>query len=215
METFRTGCEGRVTRISTAVFWIFGKPIGGMIGVKPKNVDSITALISTLVLVCVPFGRGKFALDWPAIRGIPWSVLILLGGSFALAGAVGGSGLNRILTDAMSGMQDWPMLPAFLGVGFVSVFVSAVASNTATTVMMMQLLRCIFPQDTAVPFMGTSAVAASCDFMLPAGTPPNAIVFGSGYVSIPRMMKTGFLLDVSAAVLAGLWGFFGLRFILG
>ncbi len=61
----------------------------------------------------------------------------------------------------------------------------------------------------------TATLAASCDFMLPAGTPPNAIVFGSGYLTIPRMVRIGFLLDLSAAVILAIWGATGIRWILG
>ena len=200
----------------TAVLWLAGRPLAGLLlgQESSKMMDAITAMTAALLLVVIPIGRGVFALEWAGIRKIPWSVILLLGGSFAMAGMVDGSGLNVNLSNSLSEIQTWPPLFAFLGVAFTAVFVSAIASNTATAVLMMQILKTLFGE-SALPYMGTAAVAGSCDFMLPAGTPPNAIVFGSGYVSIPRMMRTGFVLDVVAALLAGLWGFVALRFILG
>jgi sodium-dependent dicarboxylate transporter 2/3/5 len=109
----------------------------------------------------------------------------------------------------LAGLARLPLPVQFLIVAAATVALSAAASNTATTTLMMTILR-----PFGVPLMATSAIAASCDFALPAGTPPNAVIFGSGYVTVPRMMKVGALLDLVAAVVAGLWGWLGVRWLL-
>jgi sodium-dependent dicarboxylate transporter 2/3/5 len=92
-----------------------------------------------------------------------------------------------------------------LAVSLVTVGVTAVASNTATVGVMLPLLRNAVAPTQLTTVLFASTISASCDFALPAGTPPNAIVFGSGYVSFRQMARTGLVLDVIAALLAALW----------
>ncbi len=128
------------------------------------------------------------------MKRIPWGTLLLLGGSFALASGIEGSGLSAWLgkqLHAMAGWSDWQQL---LGVSIATVWLSGIASNTATINVMLNVLPPSFP------LLAASTLAASCDFALPAGTPPNAIVFGSGYVRMPTMMKVGIGLDLLAAL---------------
>jgi sodium-dependent dicarboxylate transporter 2/3/5 len=124
------------------------------------------------------------------------------------------SGLVSILSERMRVVAELPPVLAFLAVSTASVLVSAVASNTATTTLFMGLIAGIFPGPARVPMMASAAIAASCDFMLPAGTPPNAVVFGSGYVTVREMIRSGSVLDLFAAILAGLWGYFGVSALL-
>jgi solute carrier family 13 (sodium-dependent dicarboxylate transporter), member 2/3/5 len=95
-----------------------------------------------------------------------------------------------------------------------SVGLSAVASNTATTAVMLTVLKDAVDPALMPTILFSATLAASCDFALPAGTPPNAIVFGSGYVTIPQMAKTGVVLDLIAACIAAVWCFFIVRIVL-
>ena len=200
----------------TAGLWIAGKPLSEAMGFSGSTpFDASVAMGASALLFLVPLGRGRRALDLEAVRRIPFSVLLLLGGSFAMAEGIGASGLVEVMSGRMAALASWPPLLAFLAVSGATVALSAVASNTATTTLMMGVLRGAFPGEIAVPVMATSAIAASCDFMLPAGTPPNAVVFGSGYVSVRSMVRVGAFLDLLAAVLAGLWGWFGVRVLRG
>jgi sodium-dependent dicarboxylate transporter 2/3/5 len=128
-----------------------------------------------------------------------------LGGGFSMAAAVQGSGLSLWAASQLEVVRGMPAFQQVLLASVVTVAVSAVASNTATIAIMLVVLK-----DAAAPaalntVLFAATIASSCDFALPAGTPPNAIVFGSGYVTIPRMARTGALLDLGAALLAGVW----------
>ncbi len=188
---------------ATAGMWIAGQPLSRWLTLKGPQMDAITGMSAATVLVA---GR---ALDWASIRRVPWSVLLLLAGSFAMAEGVTMSGFVDTMSGKLAGVAAWDPLLKFMLVAVATVGLSAAASNTATTTLMMTVLR-----PFGVPYMGTAAIAASCDFALPAGTPPNAVIFGSGYVTVPRMMRVGVLLDLAAAALAGLWGWLALQHIL-
>jgi len=188
--------------VATAGCWVAGQPLSAYFKLRGPQMDAITGMTAAAILVA---GR---ALDWASIRRIPWGVLLLLGGSFAMADGVGMSGFVDTMSRQLAVVTTWPPLVVFFAVSFATVALSAAASNTATTTLMMTVLR-----PFGVPVMATSAIAASCDFALPAGTPPNAVIFGSGYVTVPRMIRVGAALDVAAAVVCALWGFAGLRLI--
>ena len=95
-----------------------------------------------------------------------------------------------------------------LGTNTATVFLSAVASNSATVNVMLNVLP------RSLPLLFSAAIAASCDFMLPAGTPPNAIVFGSGYIRLPVMIRNGFVLDVLAVLAATLYALTWMSWVL-
>jgi sodium-dependent dicarboxylate transporter 2/3/5 len=170
-------------------------------------------MLAALVLLAWPVGRTR-ALTPRSVLRIPFGTLVLLGGSLSMAAGIEASGLGRWLGAALAGVHDWPLLAQVLGASVVTVGLSAVASNMATTAVMLPVLSgAVVPADaTTVLFAAT--IAASCDFALPAGTPPNAIVFASGYVTIPRMARIGARLDLGAALLAGLWCFLVVRHVL-
>ena len=186
-----------------AAAWIGGPLLAKAFGIRGTQMDALTAMLAAAALLA---GR---AVDGPALRRVPWSVLLLFGGSFAMAEGIGASGFVDTMSRTLAGVAAWPPLAVSLTVAAVTVAVTAAASNTAATTLMMTVL-----QPLGLSAMATSTIAASCDFALPAGTPPNAIVFASGYVTVPRMMKVGIPLDVAGALLAGLWGYFGVRWIL-
>ena len=95
-----------------------------------------------------------------------------------------------------------------------TVALSAVASNTATIAVMLVVLKDAVAPEMMTTVLFAATIACSCDFALPAGTPPNAIVFGSGYVTIPRMARTGVVLDLLAALLAAGWCWVIVRIVL-
>jgi sodium-dependent dicarboxylate transporter 2/3/5 len=186
--------------LAAALLWIAGdairRPLGPLVpelwaGFKfqGKHYEATVAMLAALSL----FAMG--AVSQRALRRVPWSTLLLLGGSFAMAAGIEGSGLSRWIALQFDGVAGMP-LAAQVGIATGgTVALSAVASNTATVNVALNVLPPV------MPVLAATAMAASCDFMLPAGTPPNAIVFGSGAVRLPVMMKTGFFLDVLAIVL--------------
>ena len=195
--------------LATAALWIAGKPLTDWVRERlpaagSGHVEGGIAVAAALALLALRPG-GQALLHPRSLRKVPWEALILLGGGFALAAGVQASGLSRAMAERLHILGDLPPFSQVLLASLVTVAISAVASNTATITIMLVVLR-----DTVAPgilptVLFASTIAASCDFALPAGTPPNAIVFGSGYVTIPRMARTGAVLDLLAALLAAAW----------
>ena len=196
-----------------AVLWIFGDPLRALLAppvarafdgfkLAGKHYEAGVAVVGALVLMAV--GRLSFA----ALRRVPWDTLLLLGGGFALAAGIEASGLSAWLITRLSGLESLPGAAQHAVVASATILLSAIASNTATVNVMLNVLP------AARPLLAVSTFASSCDFALPAGTPPNAIVFGSGYVRLPVMMKAGLLLDVLAAALLTVYGFAWVRWVL-
>jgi sodium-dependent dicarboxylate transporter 2/3/5 len=201
------------------LLWIFNAPLRSMLHVeahiKPDQWDASAALLAGLILFATS------TIGAPALKRLPWDVLILLGGSFALADIVKESGLSTWMAHRMSGAVALHPLALMVLFTTASVFLSAFSSNTATATILTVLVADALDkgrQDArrVLPYMAGVSMAASCDFMLPAGTPPNAIVFGTRYVRMRDMAAAGALLDLAAALLVGLWAYFGVaRLIAG
>jgi sodium-dependent dicarboxylate transporter 2/3/5 len=141
-----------------------------------------------------------------ALARVPWDVLILLGGSFALAETIQASGLSKNIAASLSGVGALDPLVIMLLVSVTTVFLSAFTSNTATCSIMLVVVADLV-KSGPLPYLAVVTLASSCDFMLPAGTPPNAIVFGTKYVRMSQMVRTGFVLDLAAALAVALWCF--------
>ncbi|MFK7882913.1 MAG: DASS family sodium-coupled anion symporter [Phycisphaerales bacterium] len=211
----------------TALLWITHKPVtdrlnawltnGGKEGVGVTGLnDTAIAIGATVLLFLLPAGRGKRVLDWKTAERIPWGVLILFGGGLSLAGAFGVTGLDQWLGGLMAGAKGLHPLIILLGVTTLIVFMTELTSNTATTSTMLPVLgaAAVGLGIQAQPLVIAAAVAASCAFMLPVATPPNAIVFSSGRVTIRSMMKAGVWLNIaSITTIAGLVWFLGGRLL--
>jgi sodium-dependent dicarboxylate transporter 2/3/5 len=207
--------------LAAAALWIGGKALTGLLqarfpaaGLGSAHVEAGVAVAAALVLLSWR-SRGRAVLAPRSLRTVPWETLLLLGGGFALAAGVQGSGLSAEMASALLGVRDLAFLAQVLLACLVTVAISAVASNTATTAIMLVVLNQAVAPAHSPTVLFASTLAASCDFALPAGTPPNAIVFGSGYVTIPRMARTGAVLDVAAALLAGFWCWLAVPRLLG
>ncbi|WNG44435.1 DASS family sodium-coupled anion symporter [Archangium minus] len=196
-----------------AVLWILGDPLRGLLAplvasalggfkLAGKHYEAAVAMLGALTLLAL----GRLSLS--ALRRVPWSTLLLLGGGFALAAGIEASGLAAWLTSRLSGLESLPGVVQYGMVGGATILLSAIASNTATVNVMLNVLP------SSRPLLAVSTFAASCDFALPAGTPPNAIVFGSGCVRLPVMMRVGLLLDVLAAAVLTLYGHVWVRWVL-
>jgi len=197
-----------VVFLSAAALWICGDLLRPLIAplvpfkLLGKHYEAAVAMLAALILVL------SRSVSFAQLRRVPWSTLILLGGSFAMAAGIEGSGLSGFLTAQLEPVARLPLLAQLGLASAASIALSAVASNTATVNVLLNVLP------RSLPVLSACAIGASCDFALPAGTPPNAIVFGSGYVRLPQMMRTGILLDVLAAALITVYAYGYLRFIL-
>jgi sodium-dependent dicarboxylate transporter 2/3/5 len=170
--------------------------------------DMFVAVMSALVMFFIPSGErdGSRLLDWKTAATIPWGVLILFGGGIAIAAAFKSSGLSEVVGNTVTGIQDWPPL-ALIGVlCLTTTFLSEVTSNTATANILMPILASAAGANGLDPalLMFPATLANSLAFMMPVGTPPNAIVYGTGKVRIIDMVRYGFVLNLIGVVIVTL-----------
>ena len=200
-----TTAEKRVAFVffSTALLWVLRPAIDDLLPGLPIS-DSGIALLGAFALFIIPAGPGRGQLmDWDTATKLPWGTLILFGGGLSLASAMSSSGLAKWIGAALTGFQAWPVAALILLFVAVIVFLTELTSNTATASVFLPVGASFAvalgyePLLFAVPI----ALSASCAFMMPVATPPNAIVFGSGHVSIPQMVRAGFLLNILATIL--------------
>ena len=196
----------------TALAWVMRseKTIGGLYipglqTISPNIRDSTIAMTAAAVLFAFPvdWKRGVFALDWKTAKRIPWGVLVLFGGGLSLARAMDQSGLANWIGSVVGALDAVPFLLIIAFVATLVVFLTELTSNVATTSMAMPIMAGAAVGIGVEPMvlMATAALAASMAFMLPVATPPNAIVFGSGYITIPQMSRAGLVLNICAILL--------------
>ncbi len=198
----------------TALAWIFRKPIDfgsfstwGLTNIFPLIDDSTVAMTMGVALFLIPAERGsgkRFLLDWQAVRtGMPWGILILYGGGFALARGMEATGLALWLGGQLAWLSSVPVPVMILATCVMLTFLTEITSNTATTTMLIPVLAAAAVAMGMHPYllMIPATISASCAFMLPVATPPNAIVFGSGWVRIPQMARAGLWLNLIGIVL--------------
>lgn len=187
-------------------------PLGALV------TDEVIAIGAALLLFFIPvdFKKGVFVLDWQCIKKLPWDVLVLFGGGLSLAAAFQKTGLVLSMATAMEGMKGWPPLAIVFLVVAVMTGATALTSNTATTAAFLPVISglAVAVDQPAILLCVPVAIAASADFALPVGTPPNAIAYGSGLVSLPRMVKAGIWVDLLFIILipimmwtVGRWAF--------
>lgn len=195
--------------LATALLWIGGRPIAAALArhglaISTAWVEAGAAGLASAVLMLARVG-GRAVLELRSLRGLQWRTLLLIGGGFAMAGAIEGSGLSTWLGQQIGGLRALAPAPQLALICLVTVGLSAFASNAATVAVILPILATSVAAERVDTVLFAATFAASCDFALPAGTPPNAIVFGSGYITIPKMARTGVVLDVLAALWAALW----------
>jgi sodium-dependent dicarboxylate transporter 2/3/5 len=181
---------------SSVVQPLVAPPISALLGgfrVQGKHYEAGVSMLAAASLL------AWRVLSLSALRRLPWGTLVLLGGSLAMAAGIEESGLSLWLGERFGGLAELPLAGQIAVATTGTIGLSAVASNVATINVVLNVL----PPNLPVLFAIT--MGASCDFMLPAGTPPNAIVFGSGYIRLSTMMRVGFVLDVAAAIFITLY----------
>jgi len=191
----------------TALAWITRQaPFGGWSGLfgLPGANDASVALLAVIVMALTPCGndKGDRLLRWETARKIPWGVLILFGGGIAIAGAFMHSGLAGHIASQLGALAKMPVWLMILLICLVVTFVTEVTSNTATASLLMPLLAAVSVSMRLDPFllMIPAALSASCAFMLPVATAPNAVIYGSGMLTIKAMAREGLVLNLTGAV---------------
>ncbi|MGH9341844.1 MAG: SLC13 family permease [Acidobacteriota bacterium] len=202
----------------TALAWIFRVDIviGGftipgwasILGASQYVHDSTVAIISALLLFSIPvdWRQGIFLLDWDWAKRIPWGILILFGGGIALADGFQSTGLALWVGQSLEGLQGVPVVLLILSVCLLITFLTEVTSNTATATIFMPIMGGMAVALEIAPelLMIPATISASCAFMLPVATPPNAIVFASEHLSIPQMARAGLWLNLLGVLITTL-----------
>ena len=202
--------------IFVAVMWLTRPLLSDFI---PGLTDAGIAIFGALILFITPSKSRSalFLMNWKSAEKLPWGVLILFGGGLSLAGAIQRTGLAEWIGGYFTIIGGWPVILIIFTISFVIIIFTEMASNSATAAAFLPIMGSVavavgmHPLLLAIPV----AVVASCAFMLPVATPPNAIIYGSGLISIPEMVKAGFLLNIFFALLVTLLAYFLFPIILG
>lgn len=201
-----TTAERRVLAVfALAAFaWIFRPQIAAALAL-PHLSDSGIAVTAAIILFLLPAGhfRGARLMDWETAATLPWGILLLFGGGLSLAAAIGSTGVDQYIAASFSDLAN---APRWLLIGAVVVTItllSELSSNTAVAATFIPVLAAVAAGLglAPLPILLAATLAASCSFMLPVATPPNAIVFGSGYLRIADMARAGFWTDVASMAL--------------
>jgi sodium-dependent dicarboxylate transporter 2/3/5 len=192
----------------TALLWITrGEPAGGWSGWLEALWgheggeligDETIALAMAIALFALPDGEGGRVLGWERARELPWGLLLLFGGGLALGDAFESSGLSREIGALLEGITTWPVLAMLVALCAVVTVLTEFTSNTATAAILMPVLAATAGAANIDPavLMLPGVLSASYGFMLPVGTAPNAIVYGTGLVPMRAMLREGFAMDV-------------------
>jgi sodium-dependent dicarboxylate transporter 2/3/5 len=203
---------GHMSRAEKRVAWVFGSVAvmwicRGLIDWAPLGMirDSTIAIAGALALFVIPadWQQRTFLLDWQTAVRIPWDIIILFGGGFALAAGFSETGLTTWLAQQLQVLKGVPVVWVILLTGLLVTFLTEVTSNTATASLLLPVLGALSLALALPPMilMVTATLCASFAFMLPVATPPNAIVFGSRCIHIPQMAKAGLWLNFMGVLL--------------
>ncbi len=204
----------------TALLWMTrsgGLGLSGWGIYLPQANDSTVAMAMALLLFIIPARSGCRLLCWEDLKDFPWGILILFGGGLALAEGFSESGLSLWLGNHLLALGNFPPLALVFASTSAMAFLTELTSNTPSTQMFLPILASICRSTGIHPLllMVPTTLAASCAFMLPVATPPNAIVFGTRRVPIREMAKTGLVVNLIAIVVVTLMSFFLIKPIFG
>lgn len=208
--------------VSMAVLWIthsgisFGSfSISGWSSFFPHPEyinDGTIAILLASILFAIPTKKekGERILMADTIAKLPWRIVLLFGGGFALASGFSESGLSIWFGEQLSWTSQYHPLIVVFSITFLMSFLTELTSNTATTEMILPILAglAVSIQINPLLFMLPATLAASLAFMLPVATPPNAIIFGTQMIEIKDMIRTGFLINIIAVIIVSLWVYF-------
>lgn len=205
--------EWRVAGIActAAILWVSRPVLNGVPGLELLN-DTIIAVAAGLALFVVPATRGNRAalLDASSFARVPWDVLLLFGGGLALAAAIQASTLSDTIGASLATLGHWPLFGLIALVVTILVLWTELNSNVAAAATFLPVLAALAAGTDHAPLalLAPAAMAASAGFMLPVGTPANAIVFATGQISLRQMLRAGALLDVTAIVVISVVGYY-------
>lgn len=199
----------------TCLFWIFRQNINALIGINLLD-DTTIAMTGGIMMFVTPIDMksGTFILDWVDMKNLPWGILLLFGGGLSLAQGMADAGLVQLIGDQIAQQGNLSTGALVVTLSGLSMFLTELMSNVALTTIFVPVVLGIADglQINPIILAMPVAFAASCAFMMPISTPPNAILFASGHISVKQMMRAGILVNlfsiilISVAMLTiGLW----------
>ncbi|MEQ8363445.1 MAG: SLC13 family permease [Cyclobacteriaceae bacterium] len=199
----------------TCFFWIFRQNINALIGTNLLD-DTTIAMTGGILMFITPIEMksGTFILEWGDMKNLPWGILLLFGGGLSLAQAMADAGLVQLIGDQIAQQGNLSTGALIVTLSGLSMFLTELMSNVALTTIFVPVVLGIADglQINPIILAMPVAFAASCAFMMPISTPPNAILFASGHISVKQMMRAGILVNlfsiilISVAMLTiGLW----------
>ena len=187
--------------------WMFRRPISGWLGINGVS-DAGIVMTAAMLLFMLPSGDAKQPrlMTWEDVTRLPWGVLILFGGGLSLAAGVSNSGLALWLGEQLAPLNAWGTAVLVVASVAMVIFLTELTSNLATTATLLPVMGAIAIQAGVPPIVLTVpiTIAASCAFMLPVATPPNAIVFSTGAISIPQMVRAGIFLNLIGIIIVSI-----------
>ncbi|WP_181332322.1 SLC13 family permease [Helicobacter pylori] len=200
--------------ILASLGWIFLDTILKSWGVKIDKIDSVIAMgVSALLFILPANHQGDRLIDWGVAKKLPWDVLLLFGGGLALSVQFSKTGLSLWIGHLVSNFSHLPILFIIVMVTLMVIFLTEITSNTATAAAFLPVIGGVavgmgYENHQSLLLTIPVALSATCAFMLPVATPPNAIAYGSGYVKITDMIKAGLWLNLVGVVLISAFSYF-------
>jgi len=199
-----------VVAIAAAFLWVTRPWLSDLPGLGGLD-DTVIAVAAGLSLFLIPSGSSREALLRPSdLAALPWTVLLLFGGGLALAAAIQESTLAQTLGVLLAGLGGWPLPLLIIAMVLLLIVWTELNSNVSTAATFMPIMAAVAAgsEHSVLALVAPAAMAASAGFMLPVGTPANALVFGSGRVSIGQMLRAGWSVNLAAAVVISTVGYF-------
>lgn len=211
---FAVFCFAAFMWITRAFFW----GPDGLIFTIPNINDTMIAVTAGVMLFLLPAReKGKFILDWSAAKALPWGILLLFGGGLAIASGFQESGLAEWIGNQLNVLEGASLLMMIIATTILIMVMTEFTSNTATATMILPILAALALAIDVHPLalMVPAVMAANCAFMLPVGTPPNAIIFSTGRITIINLITAGFWVNLVAIIVIALSVYFYLPIVLG
>lgn len=203
---------GRISTHEKRVAFIFLFAVSGWIFQPFGNNDALVAILATILAAIIPAGPNTNVplLRWQKVqKEIPWGILLLFGGGFALASGINHSQLDRVIADLLTGLKILPLPLVILILSLVTTFLTELTSNTATATLILPLMASLAKALKVHPFMlmMPTTLSASCAFMLPVATPPNAIVMAGGRLRPKDLLRYGLWLNLIGALFISVFSY--------
>jgi len=162
-------------------------------------------MLGGLLMFCLPVNvsTGEFLLNWKAMKDLPWGILLLFGGGLSLAGGLESVGAIDLVGSFIAENLDTSIWVLVIGLATLSLFATEIMSNVALVTVLLPVVMGISDQLGISPYEFAIPVtlAASCAFMMPISTPPNAVVYSSGKIKVKQMMRVGFVINIATILI--------------